>query len=162
MDFPCDYRGAQLASQTCQTCGQDKGREIEVYHCNELGRPCSVHAHNLRVGNSRTGPKMTVCIRCDIRTVDGVRAAPLGAIAIQRVQRAEQQPRPPHALQVLLGTRVRQERERLGLSLTDAATAAGCNVGTWQSVEDGKHWPSAERLAGIAAALQVSPAELLA
>lgn len=156
--FPCDFRGDITGTQRCGTCGPDKNREIDVYQCHELGTPCSIHAHNLRIGNSRTGPKMPVCIRCDVRTVDGVRQVALGAVEIQRVQRAVEATRPVCALQQRFSANVARIRSAAGLSIAAAATAAGCNVLLWNKIESAEHWPSPERLDGIAAAMGVPAA----
>lgn len=162
-DFPCDFRSEHAATvQKCQVCGPDKDRDIEVYQCHELDRPCSIHAHGLRQGNARTGPKLPVCLRCDLRTVNGVRADRLTAVEIQRARRQQdQQTREPCELQKTLAANVARIRQAAGLSLTAAATAAGCNVGLIERIEAGTHWPGPERLERIARGLGVAPAELL-
>jgi len=163
MDFPCDFRGPSLPTQKCQICGPDKDRDIEVFQCHELDRPCSIHAHGLRQGNARTGPKLPVCIRCDRRTVDGVRVGPLSAIEIQTVRRQQDsQARTPCELQRTLAANVARIRQAAGLTLSATATAAACNVGLLERIESAAHWPAPERLERLAAALHVTPAELLA
>lgn len=162
-EFKCDFRGEPLPTQKCQVCGPDKDRDIEVYQCHELDRPCSIHAHGLRQGNARTGPKLPVCIRCDLRTVDGNRIGPLSAIEIQSVRREQvQQSRVPCELQRTLAANVLRIREAAGLSLMAMATLAGCSSGLLERIESGQYWPSPERLSAIAQALQVTPAALIA
>ena len=165
--FPCDFRGDALPPQRCQVCGPDKDRDIEVFHCQELDRPCSIHAHGLRItsatGNTRTGPKMPVCIRCDLRTVDGVRVEPLSAVAIQVVRRqAVQQHRTACDLQLRLAENIVRIREGAKLSLTAVASAAGCNVRLLERIESAEHWPSPVRLSAIAQAPQVPPSAFFA
>jgi len=165
-DFPCDYRGELLPTQKCIVCGPYKDRDIEVYQCSELERPCSIDAHGLRIktatGNARTGPKMPVCIKCDFRTVNGVRVGALGVIEIQAVRReTERQTRTPCELQKTLAANVARARESAGLSLTATATLVGCNAGLIERIEAATHWPGPERLEQIARAMGVTPAALL-
>lgn len=162
-DFPCDFRSEHAdKAQKCEACGPDKNKDIEVFECGEFNRPCSVHAHNLREGGTRTGRKMLVCIKCDARTVDGVRVGPLGAVEIQRVRRQQEQPtKPPCDLLVAFAANVTRLRGTAGLAVDAAATAAGCNAALWTKIEMGGHWPSPERLTAIAESLGVHPASLL-
>lgn len=159
-DFPCDFRGEILRTEQCQLCSR-REEIVDVYACSLLGE-CTVKAANLRAGGKRTGAKVAVCLRCDSRTVEGEKAEPLGAVEIQQVRRTtEQTQHTPCALQLTLGARVRQERENHGLTVADAATAAGCNAALWERIESGEHWPGAERLERIAGALNVPPSALL-
>lgn len=62
---------------------------------------------------------------------------------------------------VSLGRRIRAERKARGLGLVELGRAAGCSHPFLSQVENGKALPSLPSLFDIAAALHVTPAELL-
>jgi len=62
---------------------------------------------------------------------------------------------------VSLGQRIRAERLARGLGLVELGRAAGCSHPFLSQVENGKALPSLPSLFDIAAALEVTPAELL-
>lgn len=58
------------------------------------------------------------------------------------------------------GERVRERRERLGLSQEAVAELAGIRQGTWSKIEAGRHEPRIAQKFAIAAALGTTPAKL--
>ena len=62
-----------------------------------------------------------------------------------------------------MGAWIGEERERLGLSTTDAARLARVSQTTWRRIEAGQSLhPTDETLARIARTLRVDPAEMMA
>lgn len=55
---------------------------------------------------------------------------------------------------------LRSRRKSLGLTVEQAAAAAGITVSAWYKIETGARKPSYESLRAIAAALQWTPADL--
>ena len=58
------------------------------------------------------------------------------------------------------GGRLKSARERLGLSLADAAKKCGVGRQSLWDLESGKRSATLDRLWGIATALEIDPAEL--
>lgn len=63
---------------------------------------------------------------------------------------------PPRKQPNTIAARIRQLRESAGLSVAEAATAAGLGRTAWYSLESGRRTPAWDTLAAIAAALGAS------
>jgi transcriptional regulator with XRE-family HTH domain len=63
---------------------------------------------------------------------------------------------PPRKQPPPIARRIRQLREQAGLTVSQAATAAGLGRTAWYNLESGQRTPAWETLAAIAAALGAS------